>query len=325
MTVPQANEALARTAATYLGGKMIDLEALMNPIGTLDLPTVRGLQPISGFIAGVNLDNGQVVGVDDLNRSFGINIKGMNVSRPNMFNINMEHNDSHEITSHAEYLVAGPKYTMGSVRVGREDRNNFNGYGSGDPTMVGRQFTNYTVGIPNLWRRGGFSFGTQYTALNQNPWISMGGAWGSVTNSNIMDNVVTYRNRGFSVQGSLMYVTTNIQPGLITNIRPATGGWAETGYRYINWADRHGDMGVYFGVKPVVFSGSVEANLPTSVDNNGNVMYTKKNMSIQNQTTTYVRALYTNRLSKQSQYRISGMLLDNGQYRVMNEVRWWLQ
>jgi hypothetical protein len=325
MTVPQANDALARTAPTYFGGRMIDLEALMNPIGTLDLPTVRGLQPIQGFIAGVNLDNGQVVGVDDLNRSFNLNIKGMNVSRMNMFNINMEHNDSHEITSHAEYLVAGPKYTMGSVRVGTEDRNNFNGYGSGDPTLVGRQFNNYTVGVPNWWRKGGLSFGTQYTALNQNPWISMGGAWGNVTNSQIMDNVVTYRNSGFSVQGSLMYVTTSIQPGLITNVRPATGGWAETGYRYTNWKDRHGDMGIYFGVKPVIFSGSVEANLPTGVDNTGNVVYTKKTMSIQNQTTTYVRALYTNRINKQSQYRVSGMLLDNGQYRVMNEIRWWLQ
>lgn len=325
MTVPQANEALARTAATYLGGKMIDIDALMNPIGDLTLPTVRGLQPIRGFISGVNLDNGQVVGVDDLNRSFNLNIKGMNVSRLNMFNINMEHNDSHEITSHAEYLVAGPKYTAGAVRIGSEDRNNFNGYGSGDPSLVGRQFTNYTVGIPNLWRRGGLSFGTQYTALNQNPWISMGGAWGSITNSNIMDNVVTYRNSGFSVQGSLMYVTTNIQPGLVTNIRPATGGWAETGYRYTNWDRRHGDMGIYFGVKPVIFSGSVEANLPTGVDNNGNVVYTKKTMAIQNQTTTYVRALYTNQINKQSQYRISGMLLDNGQYRIMNELRWWLQ
>jgi hypothetical protein len=326
MTVPQANEALARTAATYFGGKMIDLDALLNPIGSLNLPTMRGLQPIQGFIAGVNLDNGQVVGVDDLNRSFGINIKGMNVSRMNMFTMNMEHNDSHEITSHAEYLVAGPKYTAGAVRVGTEDRNNYNGHGGGgDPTMVGRQFTNYTVGVPNVWRSGGLSFGTQYTALNQNPWISMGGAWGSVTNSQIMDNVVTYRNSGFSVQGSLMYVTTSIQPGLITAVKPATGGWAETGYRYTNWAQRHGDMGIYFGVKPVVFSGSVEANLPTSVDTAGNTVYTRKNMTIQNQTTTYVRALYTNRINKQSQYRISGMLLDNGQYRIMNEIKWWLQ
>jgi hypothetical protein len=112
---------------------------------------------------------------------------------------------------------------------------------------------------------------------------------------------------------------------LITAVRPATGGWAETGYRYTNWAQRHGDMGIYFGVKPVVFSGSVEANLPTSVDNAGNTVYTRKNMTIQNQTTTYVRALYTNRINKQSQYRISSMLLDNGQYRIMNEIKWWLQ
>ncbi len=122
-----------------------------------------------------------------------------------------------------------------------------------------------------------------------------------------------------------MYVTTQISPGLITNIKPMTGGWAETGYRYTNWTKKHGDMGIYFGVKPVVFSGGVEANLPTSIDNNGNVLYTRKNMAVQSPTTTYVRALYTNQIGKQAQYRISGMLLDSGQYRIMNEWRFFLQ
>jgi len=327
MSAAQANEVLARTAATYMNGTgmILDLEAALRPIGQLSLPTFRGLQPISGYISGVSLDNGQVIVKDELSRGFATDIKGMNVSRTNMFGLNMEHNDNHELTSHAEYLVAGNKLNYGNLRVGAEDRNNYNGHGSGDPTMIGRQFNNYTVGMPKVWSRGGFSYGAQYTSLNQNPWISMGGAWGSVTNSQIMDNVVTYRNSGFSVQGSLMYVTTQITPGLITNIKPMTGGWAETGYRYTNWEKQHGDIGVYVGVKPVVFSGSVEANLPTAIDNNGNISYTRKNMTVQSPTTTYVRAMYTNQISKQTQYRISGMLLDNGQYRIMNEWRFFLK
>jgi hypothetical protein len=47
--LPQANEMLARTSATYFGGKVIDIEALMNPIGPLSLPTARGPQPINGL------------------------------------------------------------------------------------------------------------------------------------------------------------------------------------------------------------------------------------------------------------------------------------
>jgi hypothetical protein len=54
--------------------------------------------------------------------------------------------------------------------------------------------------------------GTQYTYLNSNPWIAFGGAWGEVTGSGIMDNVVTYRKGGFSAQASAMHVSTNITP-----------------------------------------------------------------------------------------------------------------
>ena len=326
MTVPQANEMLARTSATYFGGRVIDLEALMNPIGEIGLPTVRGLQPIRGWISGVNLDSGQAVVLDSMNRSFSMNLQPMNISRLNAFQLNMEHNDQHNLTSHAEYLVNGPVMTYGNVRVGGEDRNNFatgqNGLG---PTAVNAPFTNYTVGVPNVYRKGNWSYGTQYTTLNQNPWLSMGGAWGSVNSSAILDNVVTYRHQnGFSAQASVMHVSTNIQPGLVTNVSNMIGGWGETGYRYID-RDKLGDIGIYAGVKPVIFSGNVTARIPTSVDNSGNVVYTNKTMAIQNTTTTYIRAMYTNMLDKRTQYRLSGMMLDNGQYRIMNEFRWWLQ
>jgi hypothetical protein len=151
--------------------------------------------------------------------------------------------------------------------------------------------------------------------------VSIGGAWGNVTNSTILDNVVTYRNGGFSTQASFMHVSTNITPGLVTNVSNMTGGWAETGYRYTDHS-RFGDIGLYAGVKPVIFSGNVTARIPTDVDNAGNVVYTNKKMTLQNPTTTYVRAMYTNLINKQTQYRLSGIVLDNGQYRIMHELRW---
>lgn len=324
MTVPQANEALARTSATYFGGRVLDLDSLMNPIGSLSIPNVRGMAPINGFIAGVNLDSGQAVVMDELKRSFSMNLQPMNVMRLNAFQMNMEHNDQHNLTSHAEYLVNGPVNTFNNIRVGGQSRNAYTLGGAGEgPMMVNQTLNNYTVGVPNVYSKGNWSFGTQYTALNQNPWVSMGGAWGTVTNSNILDNVVTYRKNGFSTQASFMHVTTNITPGLVTNVSNMTGGWAESGYRYTDWKGI-GDIGFYAGVKPVVFSGNVTARIPTSVDNAGNIVYTDKNMAIQNQTTTYVRAMYSNMLDKNTQYRVSGMVLSSGQYRLMHELKFWL-
>jgi len=323
MTDVQANKALAMTAATYLNGRILDLEAALNPIGDLSLPTLRGLQPIRGWISGVNMGETTAVATDMLGRGFTFNLQPMAVNRMNAFQMNMEHNDTHELTSHAEYLVNGPKVTYNGVRVGSEQ--NYAGGSAGGPATTNQQYTNYTVGVPRIWSRGNLSFGTQYTALNQNPWFNMGGAWGSINSSGILDNVFSYRHpSGFSAQASFMHVTTNIQPGLITNVSNMTGGWAESGYRFTDHK-KFGDIGIYAGIKPVIFSGNVTARIPTSIDNTGNVVYTNKNMAIQNQVTTYVRAMYVNQLTKQTQYRLSGMVLDNGMYRVMNEFRWFIK
>ena len=76
----------------------------------------------------------------------------------------------------------------------------------------------------------------------------------------------------------------------------------------------------------MVLSGNVEAKLPTGVDNNGNTLYTTKNLMVQNQVTPYVRALYTNMLDHNIQYRFSAMTTTlNGpnQYRIMHELRYF--
>lgn len=318
MTVAQANEVLARTSATYFGGKVLSLEDLMNPVGSLSLSTVSGLRPISGYIAGVNLDSGQAIGVDQVGRGYNMDIKSMAVNKINAFGYNTQHNDQHELTSHAEYLVNGNLTTVSGMRIGSD-------YSAQDSTQLNmlNKPRQYTIGVPKIYSYGKWSMGTQYTYLNANPWIAFGGAWGEVTGSGILDNVVTYRNRGFSTQASLMNVTTNINPGLITKVNNMWGAWAETGYRFGD-VRREGDLGLYAGIKPVVLSGSVEAKLPTAVDNAGNIMYTNKKLALQNQTTGYVRALYTNQLTRQTQLRLSAMSTTDGQYRAMTEFKFWI-
>jgi hypothetical protein len=297
---------------------VIDEDAIFKPIGDLSLPTAGGYKAINGFIAGINLGDGSVVAMDMAGRSYNLNLTPMAINKINAFGYNTQHNDQYELTSHAEYLVNGNLTTINGMRVGSD-------YSAQDSTRLNmlNKPKQYTIGVPKIYSYGKWRVGAQYTYLNANPWIAFGGAWGEVTGSGILDNVVTYRNSGFSAQASLMNVTTNINPGLITRVNNMWGAWAETGYRF-GAVQREGDLGLYAGIKPVVLSGSVEAKLPTGVDNAGNIMYTNKKLALQNQTTGYIRALYTNQLSKQTQIRLSAMSTTDGQYRAMTEFKFWI-
>lgn len=322
MSDAQVNTVLAASSTNYFGFNLLDTSKVFQPVGDLSVPIAgKGLAPIRGYVMGLGLDNSDTVIIDGAGRAFNTSFKFMNVSGLNGFGYNTQHNDQHNLTSHAEYLVNGSPMTYGNMRIATENRNSFSGNDQGMSML--QKPTQYSIGIPEVYKNGKFSYGAQYTNLNSNPWMAFGGAWGSISNSGIMDNVVTYRDGGFSTQASVMHVTTNIDPGLITKVNNMWGAWAETGYRFGD-AKREGDLGLYAGIKPVVLSGSVEARLPTSVDNSGNVVYTNKTLAVQNQATGYMRALYTNQLTKQTQLRLSAVGTTDGQYRAMTEFRFWL-
>ena len=316
---------MTSTGMSYNGATILDINAMFAPVGQLGLPVGGRNIPINGWVSGIGMDGGDMTAMDSLGRSWRVNLGSMQQHIGTAFDYNTEHIDQYNLTSHAEYLINGPVNTYNGMRVGTEGRNAGNVFfGNGQdvgPSLLQKP-TQYTFGVPEVYKKGNFSYGVQYTNLNSNPWISMGGAWGSVSNSGIMDNVVTYREGGFSTQASLMHVTTNVTPGLITKVNNMVGAWSEAGYRYTD--DQLGDFGFYAGVKPVVLSGNVEARVPTSVDNSGNVVYTKKNMMVQNQLDGYVRGLYTNMLTKQTMYRFSAIATQQGQYRLMHELRFYL-
>jgi hypothetical protein len=321
MNDAQVNTVLAASSTNYFGFNLLDTTKVFQPVGDMSVPLAgKGFAPIRGYVMGLGLDDSDTLVTDSVGRGFTTNLKFMNVNGLNSFGYNTEHIDQYNLTSHAEYLVNGSPMTYGNMRIATENRNAFFGNDQG-PGLLQKP-TQYSVGIPEIYKNGKFTFGAQFTNLNTNPWIAIGGAWGSITNSGILDNVATYRDGGFSAQASLMHVTTNITPGLITKVNNIVGGWAESGYRYTD--DRFGDIGVYAGVKPVVLSGNVEAKMPTSVDNAGNVVYTNKKLAIQNQVTPYVRALYTNMIDKKTMYRFSVMGTQQGQYRLMHELRFWI-
>jgi FG-GAP-like repeat len=331
MTDYQANLALARTTATYLNGiPVIDDISVLQPVGALNIPTLRGPQSIRGSISGLNIDSAQTIAIDSTGRYFSTNLYSMVTQGNNMFGNNTEHIDQYELSSHAEYLINGTVTTIPTamgfdLRGGSEGRTWANTPGGTEDQGLSllTKPTQYTIGIPDYYKNGAWSMGMQYTNLNYNPWIGFAGAWGEVVNSIVFDHVISYHDQGFVAKTSVMYVTTAINPGLITSVSPMTGGWAEMGYRY-NHNEQFGDLGFYVGIKPVVFSGSVEAKLPTGIDNAGTINYTSQTLGVKSDVTGYARLLYNRSIDKHAQYRLSGTVLTNGEFRVMNELRLFL-
>jgi len=321
LTDASANAVLAATGKTWFGATIIDDNAALNsPFGSLSVATAKGNTPISGYITGVNFgDNTNLIATDYTNRSFSVNFQPMVQHYQNSFNSDTEHIDQYDITSHTEYLINGPVNTYGPLRVGSETRNMYNTLGGPNQVDQGptlNQVKNYSIGIPYLWSNGSWSAGVQYTTLNYNPWTAFGGSWGMITQTGNIDHTIRYNNNGFSAVVGGTYTSTQMTPGLITKVNDIYGVWGETGYRWQN------NLGIYAGVKPVVVSGSIQANLPAGIDNAGNMQYTGRSLALQNQTTGYVRALWGTEVNKHTSYRVSGTAMTNGQYRLMNELRY---
>jgi len=340
MSPSQVNQVLASTSSSYLtaAGTALALnpDALLTPTGALSVVGSKGTSFLTGGVSGVNLTNTPIQAYDTLGRNFTVNFSTSNLGH-NGYTANSEHIDQYTISSHTEYLINGNANTVytpaGVMRLGYENRNQFNtlvpnavprevGINEGDVGLyLGTSpLSQWSVGLPQWYHRGNLSLGTQLTNLNSNPWVNFSGSFGAVQGSMTMENVATYIDNGFSIQGSVTYTTTNFTPGLITNVTPVVAAWGETGYRYTDY-DHFGDLGFYLGVKPTVLSGSLEANLPTSVDNTGAPVYTKQNLAINSTPVPYARALYTANINRRQSVRLSGMVAPDGLYRAMVEYR----
>lgn len=336
MSSAQVNQVLAGTASSYLTAAgpalVLNPNNLLTPLGALSVNNYT----FTGGIVGVNMSNLSVQAFDTLGRNFAVNFSNPSTSY-NSYTVNSEHVDQYSISSHSEYLINGNVnlvYTpMGPMRLGYENRNLANtlsplnlpqavGVDQGDIGLyLGTSpLSQWSVGLPQWYHKDQFSLGTQLTNLNTNPWINFNGSFGAMQGSMTLEQVATYMNDGFSVQGAVMYTTTAFTPGLITAVSPVIGAWAETGYRYSDY-NHFGDLGLYLGVKPTVLSGSIEANLPTSVDSHGAPVYTKQNLAINSIPLPYARALYTANIDRRQSVRLSGMVAPDGLYRAMVEYR----
>ena len=322
----QVATAIQSTSTTYNGFTVLDSDAALRPVGELGIPFAgRSVRLLNGSISGIKTGDLTVIGLDSIGRTFQVDLQPMTQRGLNGFERSPRQLDQHYLTSHAEYLVNGPINTASNVRVGVDA---LAGQSFSRDSSAGNYFMpmqqsvkQFTAGIPSLYQTGYWNFGTQFTTLNNNPFLNMSGTFGFVNSSNIIDNVISFRHpSGFSATASLMHVSTDFKPGLVTNVSDMMATWAEVGYRSLNWVNRS-DIGFYAGIMPYLLSGSVTANMPTSVDNQGTIAYAKRNMAVQNTATPYARVMYSTPLTTNTTYRASGMYMANGQYRLMHELR----
>lgn len=293
MSDATANVVLSQTSKTYLNGHVIDLEAALNPVGTLQIKNL----PIAGHISSIQANTQMPVqAIDSLGRNFAVNISPTIANDANWWSRNYVP-DQLTPRSQTEYLIGGSNFEHNNLRFGGND-------------------SNWSIGTPLIPITESTAISAQMTTLNYNPWIQFSGMWGSVNYSSMFESIVTHKKDRWQNQFGYIYTTTNINPGLITKVDNFHALWLETGYA----TER---FGFFTGIRPWIVNGGVNAELPTGVDTQGNLNYTNVQFKINNPVNMYLRTVYTDQIAKNIAYKISGMFVDNGQYRTQLELKYF--
>lgn len=294
MTDATANAVLSQTSKTYLNGHVLDLETALNPIGGLQIKHL----PVTGHISGLqaNMSQMPVQALDSLGRNFQINISPTVSNDFNWWSRNYVPNQLTP-SSQTEYLIGGSNYEYNNLRFGGNEGN-------------------WSIGTPLIPVSDNTFVSAQMTTMNYNPWIQISGMWGSVNSSSMFESVVTYKKHNWQQQFGYIYTTTNMNPGLVTRVDNFHAVWLESGYA----TEKFGFFG---GVRPWIVSGGAHAELPTGIDTQGNLHYTNVHFRVNNPANMYLRTVYTDTITKNVAYKLSGMFVDNGQYRTQLELKYF--
>jgi hypothetical protein len=301
MTAAQANQVMAQTSTNYLDmGQVLNPVAAMQPVGALSVNRNNPQQKITGFISGVkNIPElSQIQAFDSTGRNFTINLTATNMtSAKTAWDCN-NRLDQLDGSSQAQSLVGSVSYIM-------------------DPELglkVGGDNQNFTLGFPQYKLSDDVTIDSRFTKLSFNPWLSMDGSWGKIIGSNITEFTGTYRIGNYRAQVGFMNTSTELQSGLVTKIGDMQAVWTEAGYAESNW-------GVFAGVKPYMLNSNISAKLPTSVDQQGNAVYTNVKLQLNNQVDGYVRAVYDGKVNKYTDYKLATMYAERGNYEFMATLK----
>ena len=275
----QAAQALTDTGQSFAGGTIIDINKAFQPIGTLSM----GGLALNGHITGFDIGNVTGQALDGVGRNYAVNLAPTNV----------------ESNGATMYNTVD---TLNTIKDGKIT------FGADNETQQ------FTFGH-SMYQDDTTTYSVHMTKLNSNPWIGFSGVWGEVENSNIIDNVVTYKQGGFTAKASMMHVKTNFKKGLITDVSNQFGAWGEVSYA-------KGGLELGAGVHPVMLNGDVKANIPTSVDMRGNLQYTEHKFKLPTHVNGYLKANYNFNLDTNTKIKVSSAVSQSGDKSARVDYNW---
>lgn len=298
------NSVLSQTSTTWFGYKVIDFENMLKPYGKLNI-ALNGrtgeLTPLTGNIAGVDLNGklGSVTVVDDLRRHYTANLSSMDAGAISYWTNTLTEKDNNG--------TAGAQLTGGEVKTYGDYKFSLN-----------QNTQNFSIGMTGVKINDRTKLHLQYTVSDRNPWLSMSGVWGSIKSTATTEAVFSYRNDNMVGKLGIMNTATQFTPGLVTDVSNIVSMWAEGGTES---KSKRKSFGVYAGVLPVALSGSVNIKMPTSIDYRGNISYTNVKAKIQDTATGYVRANYTEQVTNNVSYNVTGIVTHTGYVKALAEVK----
>jgi hypothetical protein len=269
MSAAEANEVLARTATSNLEGiTVIDWDQIWKPLGNLSLDINGDRRILAGYIMVPGFDAGKlrsITALDDLDRDFQVDLSVMAAKFDNKIS------DRLLATDH-------PRQDWNSLFVGGNIiANRGLSVTAGSPDSYSINISTRHLGFTQAW-----DLKLGMASMPGSPWMSFGGVFGKLRDSIMIDATVSRDwENGFFVQGNLMRTRTNFQPGLIDNISSLWSGAFITGWQNQVW-------GLYGGMQPTIFSGSMSMTLPISVNQLGETIYARHKLEIRNDPVTFV-------------------------------------
>ncbi len=301
MSTADANAVLAQTATSFVDGiAVIDLERIWWPVGDLRLTVNGHRQALQGHISvpgfrGSQLSN--ITALDDLGRDFRVDLSVMD--QPVM-----------PMTADQILSAAEPEQNWSSRFIGDATVQNL-GF-----TVTGRTSDRFaaSIGTRTLGITQDWDINLGIARMPGSPWMSFSGVFGTIQDSVMVDTTLNRRwSNGMFVQGSVMQTTTRFQSGLIDSITPLWSAAAMAGWQDQSWS-------LYGGVQPTIFAGSMNLNLPTSVDTQGRVQYTTHTTQIRNEPVMFAGTQYQWR-KQQDSVVAAAAVNDQGSYRVQFNYR----
>ena len=267
----QAAQALSDTGQSFMGGTMIDINEVFQPIGKLSM---GGLE-LNGNIYGFDIGNVSGQALDVIGRNYEVNLASMNI----------ENNGATMYNSIASFRAR----THESITFGADDTT--------------QQFT---IGY-NLWTDtneeicNSIAYSLHMSKFNSNPWIGFSGVWGEVESSNIIDNVITYKQGEVTAKASIMHVRTNFKKGLIKDVSDQFGTWGEVSFEKSNFK-------IDVGIHPLLLQGNVKATIPSSINTKGELNYTDYKYNLPKILNGYLKTNYNLVLDENSNLQFSNLI-----------------